>query len=262
MELSKEILDEYYTKENKTLVEIAKETGWSPSTILIKMVKFGIPRRRWGGDRSRRQGIVELVQQIDESILRRLYISERRSVHEIVKLFGANRTKITCQLKELGVYESRGGGRRKRPPETPQSFENRFLAKVEKTESCWIWVGSKTYGGYGLLMCGDKSKLAHRLSWELHSHKMIPTNMLVLHSCDNPSCVNPQHLFLGTPKDNIQDAIQKGRYRNKLPKETRENILSVIKSGTYSRDKLAEMFGVNQSTISNYIRRSDGQKAV
>jgi hypothetical protein len=87
----------------------------------------------------------------------------------------------------------------------------RFWRFVEKTESCWLWRGgriSKT--GYGTTSVMRKRILAHRASWELHNGP-IPSGLWVLHTCDNPICVNPAHLFLGDRADNMRDAFQKGR---------------------------------------------------
>lgn len=94
-------------------------------------------------------------------------------------------------------------------------IEDRFWEKVVKTASCWLWTGSAGGFGYGQLHSGTKynRKLlrTHRLSWEIHNGK-VPDGLCVLHKCDNPKCVNPDHLFLGTHKDNAQDCMKKGRF--------------------------------------------------
>lgn len=93
-----------------------------------------------------------------------------------------------------------------------KSSEQRFWTKVQKPigEGCWIWTASKYPYGYGCIRFNGRNEAAHRVSWELHNGP-IPDSMQVLHHCDNPPCVNPSHLFLGTNQDNIDDKVKKGR---------------------------------------------------
>lgn len=94
---------------------------------------------------------------------------------------------------------------------------DRFWKKVNKVDGCWEWLGAKTAFGYGLIgdYVGSKLKMlkAHRLSWSFSCGE-IPGGMCVLHKCDNPGCVNPDHLFLGTYKDNVNDCVNKGRFNH------------------------------------------------
>lgn len=88
----------------------------------------------------------------------------------------------------------------------------RFFAKVKKTESCWLWTGAKFTNGYGVFCSYPKKNLkAHRFSYELHKGK-IPPDKFVCHSCDIKLCVNPDHLWLGTQKENIRDSMAKNRH--------------------------------------------------
>jgi hypothetical protein len=88
----------------------------------------------------------------------------------------------------------------------------RFWNKVLKTDTCWLWTGTKDSRGYGRFAEMDrKMVLPHRFSWEIHFGR-IAQGLQVCHKCDNPSCVNPKHLFLGTNSDNIQDSLRKGRF--------------------------------------------------
>lgn len=93
----------------------------------------------------------------------------------------------------------------------PRPLSVRFWEKVQKTDTCWIWLGAIDNVGYGSIRINGQTFRSHRVSYEL-KYGSIPNNDLcVLHRCDNRRCVNPDHLFLGTKKDNTFDMINKGR---------------------------------------------------
>ena len=94
-----------------------------------------------------------------------------------------------------------------------EEFERRFWRRVQKTDACWIWQGLLTPGGYGRLKRNGRMVFAHRAAWEMLIG-VVPESLFVLHNCpggDNPRCVRPDHLWLGTLADNNRDRKSKGR---------------------------------------------------
>lgn len=132
-----------------------------------------------------------------------------------------------------------------------------FWNKVDKKdpEECWKWTGNKNKKGYGRFYLNKKYYSAHRVAYLLTSNIEIPTNMCVCHKCDNPECVNPNHLFLGTIKDNNRDRDNKNR--NGLRKLTLENVMEIIKDDGKERGaqtRLAKKFNVSCKTINHILR--------
>lgn len=149
--------------------------------------------------------------------------------------------------------------------EITEEWKARFNAKWEKDESgCWIWSGCKAGKGYGILKIPKTRKqiYAHRLSYLIHRGE-IQEGEYVLHRCDNPACVNPAHLFLGSAKDNAQDMAAKGRHlfgeRNKNPEQilTSRDVVKIKKllaMNSFSQKEIGRMFCVAQITISRIHR--------
>lgn len=90
------------------------------------------------------------------------------------------------------------------------ALENRFLKYVNKTDTCWLWIGYKNNKGYGMISIKNKPYLSHRLSYELFKGN-IPDNLFIRHKCDVRNCVNPEHLEYGTNQDNVNDMIERNR---------------------------------------------------
>lgn len=120
--------------------------------------------------------------------------------------------KVTAQsLCSMHYTRLRRHGSTEDPTPT---FEQRFWSKARKTDGCWVWLAGKDKDGYGNFSVGQRATArpvrAHRVAWEL-THGSIPDGLFVLHECDNPPCVRPDHLFLGTNQNNMDDMVAKGR---------------------------------------------------
>jgi len=139
---------------------------------------------------------------------------------------------------------------------------DRFERKFQKSNGCWEWTASKTSLGYGQFNLFGTKK-AHRVAWSIY-RGAIPGGMCVLHKCDNPSCVNPDHLFLGTLSDNMQDCFNKGRgkipdltgtkhHQAKLNDDKVIRIRRLLKYGFTGRS-ISKLFKVAETTISEIKR--------
>lgn len=151
------------------------------------------------------------------------------------------------------------------------TLEFRFWRKVKKGDGCWEWQGcqrsrrGKGYGSggtYGIVVIRKRAVSAHRVAWEL-THGPIPDGLCVCHRCDNPTCVRPDHLFLGTQADNTADKMAKGRHRvpcgqdhanHKLSEEDVRAIRAEPERHGVGAE-LARKYGVKQPTIWNIRAR-------
>jgi hypothetical protein len=137
------------------------------------------------------------------------------------------------------------------------SLETRFWSKVKKGDrhdDCWEWIAYKTRHGYGRFNFNGIINLAHRIAWEL-IHGSIPVGMNVCHDCDNPGCVNPEHLFLGTQLDNMQDCVRKGRFCCKLKVEDVVQIRRKYAAGNISQRKLAAQYNISHQHVLVIVKR-------
>lgn len=125
---------------------------------------------------------------------------------------------------------------------------------VVDANGCWIWQGAIKSNGYGNVIVEGRTVLAHRRAWE-QRHGPVPAGLCVLHHCDVRACVNPEHLFLGTKRDNTHDMMRKGRHRmpRKLTPEQRQAI-RVAHAAGFAQGVLAVKYGVSQGTVSNIVR--------
>lgn len=134
---------------------------------------------------------------------------------------------------------------------------DRFWSFVRKTRRCWLWTASTKAGGYGQFSFGGKRWLAHRLAWFL-THGSVPSGVDVCHKCDNPTCVRPDHLFLGTGGDNARDSVSKGRHHAHPVAygwDTISRIRLLFEDEGWSQSKIAKEFHVHPSTISRIVNR-------
>lgn len=140
------------------------------------------------------------------------------------------------------------------PAEATVSLRARLLAKVQRDPSgCWLWTGAKSWDGYGLIDDAGRTRQAHRVSFELHK-RPLPPGAILMHSCDRPACVNPDHLSVGTKRSNAADMTAKGRRATTL---TRAQVVEIRARRAESAQALADLFGVTATTIrSIWARRS------
>jgi len=140
---------------------------------------------------------------------------------------------------------------------------------VNESTQCWEWTGTITRYGYGVVFEGRKSRLAHRVSYILANGE-IPPGKIICHRCDNKKCVNPAHLYAGTQKDNMRDAIVAGTHvslfpekaasrgekngRAKLTSSDVGTIRNLYKRGDWTQAGLGRLFGVSQTQVGQIVR--------
>lgn len=139
---------------------------------------------------------------------------------------------------------------------------DRFHSHYVRSEpdKCWEWRSARSQNGYGRFMLSGKARIASRISYEVHCGP-IPAGLCVMHICDNPACVNPHHLRLGTHSDNMLDRNVKGRARggslrgerhwnSKISQEQADKIRILARQGRVPQRSIASMFGISQSQVS------------
>jgi hypothetical protein len=186
------------------------------------------------------------------------------------------RNREMLRAKARAYYAAHPKPRKARP-----SLEERFWSKVMRGADgeCWEWQGGRDHG-YGSIGRGKGSVRANRLSWELHNGP-IPDGKHVLHTCDNRSCCNPAHLYIGTDVENARDRVERGRAKGpsgpivrapgwnrkvrdddrrggirKFTDEREQEIAARYRAGGVSKSALAREYGVSQPTITAIVNRA------
>ena len=141
---------------------------------------------------------------------------------------------------------------------------HRFWEKVDKTDSCWNWTGHCDKIGYGYFTVDNKESMrAHRMSWFL-AHGSIKEGLEICHSCDNPKCVNPSHLFIGTHKENMADMVRKGRRNHVvgakhplsvLNESDVKQIRTLHSLGIYTLSEIGDRFEISKSHVGHIVKR-------
>jgi hypothetical protein len=140
----------------------------------------------------------------------------------------------------------------------------------DRDAGCWVWQGSKAGGKYAEIVYNGEYRYVHRLMHIIHNGHLSDDKPFVCHTCDNPPCVNPDHLFAGSQEDNMQDAASKGHVPPKAAgvsgedhhkaKLTERDVVAIREkydTGDYSQQDLADAYGVNQAQIGCIVRGED-----
>ena len=157
-----------------------------------------------------------------------------------------------------------------------EETKQRFWAKVKKTDSCWLWIGSMDRYGYGQIRIARKLYYATHVSWMIATGNPVPQGKWMLHDCDNPACICPAHLRPGTRAENMVDAKKRGRLatgerhgthtqpqnkasgerngHHKLTLKQVSEIRELYARGGITHQKLADIYGVGRQTITSVIR--------
>lgn len=147
-----------------------------------------------------------------------------------------------------------------------ERFEEKYIP--EPNSGCWIWTACTSRDGYGQIALGGKfrvSLLAHRVSYELHKEP-IGEGLSVLHKCDTPACVNPDHLLLGTQNDNVQDMVKKGRNRHPYGEYHPQSKLTFKQVAEIRKERatkktifkdLAKKYGVSATVVCGIVNKKN-----
>lgn len=143
----------------------------------------------------------------------------------------------------------------------------KFLSKSTiNSNGCWDWKNVEGQNLYGAFWFGDKGYLpAHRISWEIYNKKIIPNGFIICHTCDRKNCVNPEHLWIGTPSENVRDAYKKGIIKSgdespstKIKHSEYDKIIKLFLEGNF-KSEIARIYGVSHYAIRRILKLVDKQ---
>lgn len=196
-------------------------------------------------------------------VLCRCDCGAERIIHQANLLRGGTKS-CGCLMREVASATARLTAKRMRRVRA-RGLKARFLSRVQiLPNGCWFWLGNKIPRGYGALSFNGKRHYAHRISLHLFEGFDLNSPLQACHRCDNPSCVNPAHLFPGTSSDNMKDAYDKGRQTNprligesnphaKLNEEQVREICIEYQGGNTHTRNMAKKYGVSRRTIQSII---------
>lgn len=147
-----------------------------------------------------------------------------------------------------------------------KTLAERFWAKVEvidDADSCWLWKGAKSSGGYGhIKIASYVLEAAHRVSWLLNCGAIPLDKPHILHKCDTPSCVRPSHLYAGTAQDNMNDMARRGRHsvgigrQPDIPEEVATEVRVLYATGKFSMRTLGEHYNISAASVHGIVHRN------
>lgn len=193
-----------------------------------------------------------MVNPQEEEIKERLMRGE--TFIEIGRALTIGRKKVSRIAQSIGFV-----------PTHKQTLVERLEKKLKPSGTCLLWTGNVDGGGYGVITHKGTIYKTHRLAWSEHYKQPIPLGMYVCHTCDNKRCCNPEHLFIGTPRDNALDMVAKGRHGLQNGKGVRTGeanpsavltaeaveAIRVLHNLSWSKEKLARAFSISASQIRN-----------